>query len=375
MDGIAEVRPVFDRVPRSLEDWRRVRAIGASVAMALPLTLGVTLWSERPVARRRLMLAGYSAVLALATILQTRFGRPLVSMLAVSAALALAAVLGRIAGRSPRRLSALLVAATSLYSATVWTQTQPTPAPAPSTHDRVEAAHEGLRGDDKTRDTARLTAAVARPVDPAAAARPVPRRNYIDTLIFDRLAKAGVPHAPLAGDDEFVRRVYLDVTGLPPSSADVRAFAADRAADKRDRLIDRLLASDEFAEQWAWHWGDLLRMSGEAGPGANAFHYWFKELLKVDRPYDRFVHDVLTPSSKVHATIPSLAVIGRSNQLKSRFVESPQVDAASISVETLNGTVMLSGFAKSTTEKAAAEELARSVNGVKSIKNEIAVRP
>lgn len=221
-----------------------------------------------------------------------------------------------------RRPSALLVAATSLYSATVWTQTQPTPPPAPTTHDRVEAAHEGLRGDDKARDTARLTAAVARPVDPAAAARPVPRRNYIDTLIFDRLAKAGVPHAPLAGDDEFVRRVYLDVTGLPPSSADVRAFVADRAADKRDRLIDRLLASDEFAEQWAWHWGDLLRMSGEAGPGANAFHYWFKELLKVDRPYDRFVHDVLTPSSKVHATIPSLAVIGRSNQLKSRFVES-----------------------------------------------------
>ncbi len=219
-----------------------------------------------------------------------------------------------------RRPSALLVAATSLYSATVWTQTQP--APAPTTHDRVEAAHEGLRGDDKARDTARLTAAVARPVDPAAASRPVPRRNFIDTLIFDRLAAAKVPHAPLAGDDEFVRRVYLDVTGLPPSSADVRAFVADRAADKRDRLIDRLLASDEFAEQWAWHWGDLLRMSGEAGPGANAFHYWFKELLKVDRPYDRFVHDVLTPSSKVHATIPSLAVIGRSNQLKSRFVES-----------------------------------------------------
>lgn len=219
-----------------------------------------------------------------------------------------------------RRPSALLVAATSLYSATVWTQTQP--APAPATHDRVEAAHEGMRGDDKARDTARLTAAVARPVDPAAASRPVPRRNFIDTLIFDRLAKAGVPHAPLASDDEFVRRVYLDVTGLPPSSADVRAFVADRAADKRDRLIDRLLASDEFAEQWAWHWGDLLRMSGEAGPGANAFHYWFKELLKVDRPYDRFVHDVLTPSSKVHATIPSLAVIGRSNQLKSRFVES-----------------------------------------------------
>jgi len=62
-------------------------------------------------------------------------------------------------------------------------------------------------------------------------------------------------------------------------------------------------------------------------------------------------------------------------RVKSRFVENPQVDAASISVETLNGTVMLSGFAKSVTEKVAAEELTRSVHGVKSVKNEIAVRP
>jgi osmotically-inducible protein OsmY len=62
-------------------------------------------------------------------------------------------------------------------------------------------------------------------------------------------------------------------------------------------------------------------------------------------------------------------------QIKSRFVESKDVDAASIKVETLNGTVMLSGFAKSATEKAAAEAIARKINGVKSVRNEIAVRP
>jgi hyperosmotically inducible protein len=62
-------------------------------------------------------------------------------------------------------------------------------------------------------------------------------------------------------------------------------------------------------------------------------------------------------------------------QIKSRFVESKDVDAASISVETLNGTVMLSGFAKNSTEKSSAEGIARKVNGVKSVKNEIAVRP
>jgi hyperosmotically inducible periplasmic protein len=62
-------------------------------------------------------------------------------------------------------------------------------------------------------------------------------------------------------------------------------------------------------------------------------------------------------------------------QIKSRFVENKVVDAGSIQVETLNGTVMLSGFAKSTSEKTTAETLARGVNGVKSVRNELSVRP
>lgn len=61
--------------------------------------------------------------------------------------------------------------------------------------------------------------------------------------------------------------------------------------------------------------------------------------------------------------------------VKARFVDDLKVDAAAISVETLNGTVMLSGFAKSATEKNTAESIARKVNGVKSVKNEIAIRP
>lgn len=66
---------------------------------------------------------------------------------------------------------------------------------------------------------------------------------------------------------------------------------------------------------------------------------------------------------------------GITTLVKSRFVESKQVDAAAISVETLNGTVMLSGFAKSSLERTTAEGIARNVNGVKFVKNEIAVRP
>lgn len=62
-------------------------------------------------------------------------------------------------------------------------------------------------------------------------------------------------------------------------------------------------------------------------------------------------------------------------QLKGRFVENKEVDAASIHIETLNGTVLLSGFAKSAAEKVTAEQIARKVNGVKSVRNEIAIRP
>lgn len=62
-------------------------------------------------------------------------------------------------------------------------------------------------------------------------------------------------------------------------------------------------------------------------------------------------------------------------QIKSRWVESKEVDAASIHVETLNGTVLISGFAKNANEKATAESIARKVNGVRSVRNEIAIRP
>jgi hypothetical protein len=220
-----------------------------------------------------------------------------------------------------RQPPVVLALAFAAYSTTLWSQTRPA-APAPQTsQERIDAAHEDLRrsGKDRALDAARLTNEISPPA--AARAGHVPKRNYIDTIVFGRMAKDGVPHAALSSDEEFVRRVYLDAIGLPPSAEDVRAFVADKGAGKRDRLIDALLARDEFAEQWAWYWGDLLRMSNEAGPGANAFHYWFKDQLRVDRPYDQLVHDVLTPSAKVHATIPALAIIGRSNQLKSRFVE------------------------------------------------------
>ncbi len=92
---------------------------------------------------------------------------------------------------------------------------------------------------DAARDAARLTDAIAKPAA-AVKSSPVPRRNFIDTIVFDRIKKDGIPHAGLSTDEEFVRRAYMDAIGLPPTADEVRGFVADRSKDKRDRLIDTL---------------------------------------------------------------------------------------------------------------------------------------
>src|ERR1700720_1198390 len=80
-----------------------------------------------------------------------------------------------------------------------------------------------------------------RAVTPAA---PLPIANFIDRFIATKLQTAGVPQTRAAGDEEFLRRVTLDLTGAIPDPSDLQAFVADRSLDKRARRIDQLLASD-----------------------------------------------------------------------------------------------------------------------------------
>lgn len=160
--------------------------------------------------------------------------------------------------------------------------------------DRIEAAHgKLLSAEDKAKEASRLTEAVA-PALPAAAASnaPVPRKNFIDEFIFDRMERDKIPHAPIAGDEEFLRRAYLDATGLLPTPEQVRAFLNDKDPDKRDKLIDSLIGTEEFTDQWAYHFGELLR-TREA-----QFHLWTKQWLKVDRPYNDVFADMVTVTTK-----------------------------------------------------------------------------
>jgi hypothetical protein len=166
--------------------------------------------------------------------------------------------------------------------------------------DRIEAAHgQLLSGQDKAAEANRLTQAVASALPRAASTAPVTKKNFVDELIFGRMERDKVPHAAFAGDEEFLRRAYLDATGLLPSPDKIRAFAADTDPDKRDKLIDSLIGSDEFADEWAYHYGELLR-TREA-----PFHLWTKQWLKVDRPYNDVFADMVTPVTKSSRGLPT----------------------------------------------------------------------
>jgi hypothetical protein len=123
------------------------------------------------------------------------------------------------------------------------------------------------------------------PVHPST----LPRRNFIDDYIFDAMEAKNVPAAPVAGDEEFCRRVFLDLSGRIPTPADVRAFVEDADPDKRDKLIEKLLASDGFMDKWTMFFGDLLKNNSfpsnfdRQQNGRNAFHNYLRDSLRDDK--------------------------------------------------------------------------------------------
>lgn len=138
---------------------------------------------------------------------------------------------------------------------------------------------------------------------PVVAAK-VARRNFIDQHVFGRMMRDKVPHAPLAGDEEFARRVWLDATGRIPSAEELRAFLESKDAGKRDKLIDKLVDSDGFIDRWTYYFEDLFRAGQRMGYGLNLFHFWVREWLKLDRPYNEVVTDLLTGAGKTSFSVP-----------------------------------------------------------------------
>jgi Protein of unknown function (DUF1549)/Protein of unknown function (DUF1553) len=126
-----------------------------------------------------------------------------------------------------------------------------------------------------------------------------PAANYIDEHVYAKLQQLQYLPSGLASDEEFLRRVYLDVIGQLPTIEETRAFLADSRADKRSRLIDKLLDRPEHARFWALKWGDLLRLTGtQVGTsGVFKYHRWLERALEANMPYDQFARELLSSSA------------------------------------------------------------------------------
>jgi hypothetical protein len=125
-----------------------------------------------------------------------------------------------------------------------------------------------------------------------------PRHNYIDALVLKKLESLRIPPSGTCGDAEFIRRAYLDAAGILPTPEEVQKFLADRAPDKRARLIDTLLERPEFVDYWTYKWSDLLLVSTRKlpQPAVWAFYRFVREGVAENKPWDRFAREVLTAS-------------------------------------------------------------------------------
>lgn len=130
----------------------------------------------------------------------------------------------------------------------------------------------------------------------------VPAHNYIDERVDEKLRQLQFVPSGLCTDDEFLRRVYLDVIGRLPSPEEVESFLADSSETKRAKVIDQLLERPEFAKFWALKWGDLLRLTKQQ-VGSDAvykYHRWIERAIASNMPYDQFATELLTASGSTH---------------------------------------------------------------------------
>jgi mono/diheme cytochrome c family protein len=146
-------------------------------------------------------------------------------------------------------------------------------------------------------------------------------RNPIDNFILARLEKEGLAPSPEAPKETLLRRVYLDLIGLPPSVKEVEEFLADGRPDAYERVVDRLLGSPHYGERWARHWLDLARYADSHGYEKDRprvmwkYRDWVIQAFNQDMPFDQFTieqiaGDMLPPKESLEATIEQKIATG-----------------------------------------------------------------
>lgn len=126
------------------------------------------------------------------------------------------------------------------------------------------------------------------------------KNNKIDDFVATKLRRTKTLPSPRCSDYEFLRRVHLDLTGIPPTIETVRTFINDPldSKEKRDALIDQLIGNPEFVEHWTNKWADLLQVNSKflGRDGAVALRQWIRTKVDTNTPYDQFTREVLTAS-------------------------------------------------------------------------------
>ncbi|MDD5542252.1 MAG: DUF1553 domain-containing protein [Acidobacteriia bacterium] len=142
------------------------------------------------------------------------------------------------------------------------------------------------------------------------------RRNFIDNFIFNQMQQDGVPPAAMSTDEEFLRRVTLDLTGRIPTSTAVRNFLANTSTTKRDDVINTLLQSPEFVDRWTMFFGDLFKNTATSSnvnrfiDGRTAFYTYLKNSISQNKPYDQIATDLIVASGDSYQNGPVNFVVG-----------------------------------------------------------------
>lgn len=148
----------------------------------------------------------------------------------------------------------------------------------------------------------------------------------IDAFVRARLRSEGMTPSEPALRETLIRRVSLDITGLPPTPGEVAAFFNDRREDSYGQLIDRLLASEHFGEKWAMHWLDQVRYADSDGyakdyvrPHAWRYRRWVIQALNANMPFDQFSIEQIAGDLLPGATVEQRVATGfHRNTLKNR---------------------------------------------------------
>jgi len=124
------------------------------------------------------------------------------------------------------------------------------------------------------------------------------RKNYIDELVVRKLQALNIEPSAPASDAMFIRRAYLDATGSLPTAEEVENFLADKSENKREKLVDQILAKDEYTDYWAYKWSDVMLVSSRklGAVGMQSFYNWIRESVKTNKPWDQFAREIFTSS-------------------------------------------------------------------------------